>query len=175
MIIKGYFCLFLHKNICCGYSLESLRGDSNEYPQHMFLWRYWWKLSFNYHQIPSLSAVLWSTCYTVCPDLLECLFKFLGSLLSLRYFLPLQLPVWIFQGGEGRKCENLTGKGRFTCTIWLGAVEQIRWGCLMIIKGRFSVILYKNICWGYSLESHLQGDLIEYSQHMFLWRNMENP
>ena len=27
-------------NICCGYSLELPRqGDSNEYPQHMFLWR----------------------------------------------------------------------------------------------------------------------------------------
>ena len=32
--------LFLDRNICCGYSLESpRRGDSNEYPQHMFLWR----------------------------------------------------------------------------------------------------------------------------------------
>ena len=31
--------LWIHKNICCGYSLESpWRGDSNEYPQHMFLW-----------------------------------------------------------------------------------------------------------------------------------------
>ena len=30
----------LHKNICYGYSLESpQRGNSNEYPQHMFLWR----------------------------------------------------------------------------------------------------------------------------------------
>ena len=29
--------LFLHKNICCGYSLEApRRGASNEYPQHMF-------------------------------------------------------------------------------------------------------------------------------------------
>ena len=40
MIIKQWLCLILHKNICCGYSLESPRqGDSNEYPQHMFLWR----------------------------------------------------------------------------------------------------------------------------------------
>ena len=32
--------LFLHKNICCGYSLEVPHwGTSNEYPQHMFLWR----------------------------------------------------------------------------------------------------------------------------------------
>ena len=34
------FFLFLHENICCGYSLEvPPRGASNEYPQHMFLWR----------------------------------------------------------------------------------------------------------------------------------------
>ena len=32
--------LFLHKNICCGYSLEVPQGGaSNEYPQHMFSWR----------------------------------------------------------------------------------------------------------------------------------------
>ena len=32
--------LFLHENICCGYSLEAARrGTSNEYHQHMFLWR----------------------------------------------------------------------------------------------------------------------------------------
>ena len=40
VIIKGLFCLFFHKNIYCGYSLESpCRGDSNVYPQYMFLWR----------------------------------------------------------------------------------------------------------------------------------------
>ena len=34
------FFLFLHKNICCGYSLEVPRqGTSKEYLQHMFLWR----------------------------------------------------------------------------------------------------------------------------------------
>ena len=34
------FFLFLHKNICCGYSLEAPHwGTSNEYPQHMFSWR----------------------------------------------------------------------------------------------------------------------------------------
>ena len=32
--------LFLYKNICCGYSLEVPHwGASNEYPQHIFLWR----------------------------------------------------------------------------------------------------------------------------------------
>ena len=41
MTIMGYFFLFLHKNLCCGYSLESpWRSESNEYPQHIFfLWR----------------------------------------------------------------------------------------------------------------------------------------
>ena len=32
--------LFLHENVCCGYSLEAPHwGTSNEYPQHMFSWR----------------------------------------------------------------------------------------------------------------------------------------
>ena len=36
----GIIFLFLRKNICCGYSLEVPRwGASNEYPQHMLLWR----------------------------------------------------------------------------------------------------------------------------------------
>ena len=40
MIILDFFFLFLHKTICCGYSLEApRRGASNEYPQHMVLWR----------------------------------------------------------------------------------------------------------------------------------------
>ena len=40
-IIKVWiFFLFIHKNICCGYSLETpQRGASNEYLQHMFSWR----------------------------------------------------------------------------------------------------------------------------------------
>ena len=34
------FFLFLHENICCGYPLEvPCWGASNDYPQHMFLWR----------------------------------------------------------------------------------------------------------------------------------------
>ena len=34
------FLLFLHENICCGYSVEvPHRGTSNEYSQHMFSWR----------------------------------------------------------------------------------------------------------------------------------------
>ena len=50
MIIEGYFSSVLHKSLCCGYSLEWPRqGDSNEYPQHTFLWRN----KQNYPQIPS--------------------------------------------------------------------------------------------------------------------------
>ena len=45
------FFLFLHENICCGYSLETPRwGASNEYPQHTFSWRN----KKNIYQIPSL-------------------------------------------------------------------------------------------------------------------------
>ena len=38
--IQIIFILFLHENICCGYSLEVPPwGASSEYPQHMFSWR----------------------------------------------------------------------------------------------------------------------------------------
>ena len=37
VIILG-FSPFLHKNICCGYSLEAPhRGTYNEWPQHVFM------------------------------------------------------------------------------------------------------------------------------------------
>ena len=52
VIIKGQFCLFLHKK----YSLElPCRGDSNEYSQHMFYGELT-KIIPNYHQIPFLSV-----------------------------------------------------------------------------------------------------------------------
>ena len=35
--IHVIFFLFIHKNVCCGYSLEvPHRGTSNEFPQDMF-------------------------------------------------------------------------------------------------------------------------------------------
>ena len=38
--LKIVFFLFLHKKICCGYSLEvPWWGASNKYPQHIFSWR----------------------------------------------------------------------------------------------------------------------------------------
>ena len=60
----NFFSIFVHKT--CGYSLKSPRryswelpqqGDSNEYPQHLFLWRTR-KLLLNYHLIPTLSVSL---------------------------------------------------------------------------------------------------------------------
>ena len=30
---------FLHKNICCGYSLEAPCSGPSNYPQYMYLWR----------------------------------------------------------------------------------------------------------------------------------------
>ena len=46
-------------NICCGYLLESpCRGNSNEYPQHFFFMESWQKLSFSYHEIPTVSVLL---------------------------------------------------------------------------------------------------------------------
>ena len=39
-VVGTAFMSTCHKDIFCGYSLElACRGDSNEYPQHMFLWR----------------------------------------------------------------------------------------------------------------------------------------
>ena len=47
-----YFFLFLDKNICCGYSLETPRWCAfNEYNQHMLCKENWRKFSNNYHQI----------------------------------------------------------------------------------------------------------------------------
>ena len=55
MIIKGQFCLFLHKNICCGYSLvEAILMSIH----NMFLWR----TDKNY---PSTRA---GVCKTLCPQ-----------------------------------------------------------------------------------------------------------
>ena len=36
IIIFGYFFLFLHKNICCGYSVEAPCQGASEYPPHLY-------------------------------------------------------------------------------------------------------------------------------------------
>ena len=57
MIIKGSFCLFLHKNLCCGCSLEwPCQGDSNEHHNIGFyedLTKIIFELSSNTHLISS--------------------------------------------------------------------------------------------------------------------------
>ena len=47
--------LFLHKYVCCGYSLEvPCRGASNEHPQHMFSW---WNKKHVYPDIPTFQEI----------------------------------------------------------------------------------------------------------------------
>ena len=83
VIIKGQFCLFLHKTICCGYSLESpCRGDSNEYPQYMFLWR----IDENYPSIVikyPLYLVFWNRYIRV---LSVCVYRLDMRLISLTWY-----------------------------------------------------------------------------------------
>ena len=50
MIIKGQFCLFLQKILCCGVC----QGDSNEHPQNRFLW----KIDKNIFQLSSY-VIFW--------------------------------------------------------------------------------------------------------------------
>ena len=64
------FFLFLHKNICCWYSLEAPRwGTSNEYPQHMF---FLWRNQKNIFLIPCLiwsyDKPLWQNSYANSAD-----------------------------------------------------------------------------------------------------------
>ena len=66
------FFLFIHKPICCGYSLEVPRwGTSNEYWQHLVLWKkkkyintFWWEM-----------RLIWS--HNTYPKFWTCLFYYL--------------------------------------------------------------------------------------------------
>ena len=62
MITDGQFSAILHKNTCCEYSLESSRqGDSNEYPQHIFLLR-------NMKNYPSIIIKYPPYLFFCCPE-----------------------------------------------------------------------------------------------------------
>ena len=66
------FFLFLHKNICCGCSLEVPQwGASNEYPQHMFSWRNKKDITiFRMKKAPNICWYDWlhdCTCWSHCP------------------------------------------------------------------------------------------------------------
>ena len=51
VIIMVYLFLFLHENLCCGYSLEAPQQKASyEYPQHVFMGNRG-KLSQNYHKM----------------------------------------------------------------------------------------------------------------------------
>ena len=93
MMIKRSFSSILHKNICCGYSLESpQRGDSNEHPQHMFygeMWKIISKSSCNTHLncfsgvSERLTAVVWSELNSQCVSVS---YKTTGHPSSIRSF-----------------------------------------------------------------------------------------
>ena len=73
------FFLFLHKNICYGYSLEARQsGTSNEYPQHMFSWRN----KKNEFWILPLTSDL-----TLCTDTIMCSTKLACEKLLWYFFL----------------------------------------------------------------------------------------
>ena len=57
MIILKYCFLLLHKNIYCVYSLSA----SNEYPQHMYLWR----TRENYPIIITISNIVYYNKYNI--------------------------------------------------------------------------------------------------------------
>ena len=84
------FFLLLHKNICCGYSLEAPQwGVSNEYQQHMFSWRNKKKISV----IFSWKKCLWKTpqaCYLLISSSALLWFNLYHSKLIQMFFL---LPV----------------------------------------------------------------------------------
>ena len=65
------FFLFLHENLCSGYSLEApQRGASNEYPQRMFSWRNKKDISiFQMKKVPYLLLCVCATDYAMEPDL----------------------------------------------------------------------------------------------------------
>ena len=84
MIIIGQFFLFLHKNICCGYSLEvPHQGASNEYPQHMF----YGELTYvvDTHKKHLTKALLMST-HNIC---------FYGELEKIIIYSSLTIPVCV--------------------------------------------------------------------------------
>ena len=87
---SGYqiFFLFLHENICCGYSLEApCRGTSNEYPQHAFSWRN--KKNINrFGLIKSSYQELWSQVLALLPNAEHQVKEEIPILKSLEYNLP---------------------------------------------------------------------------------------
>ena len=71
-------------------------------------------------------------------------------------------------------CHDVTQITSNSSNVCGGINQWNRWGgYLMIIEG-VSSVLHKNLCCGYSIESHCRGDSNDYPQHRFLWRNKQN-
>ena len=59
MIIKGYICLFIHKDLCCVYSLESPRCEAILMSTHNIgFYEVLTKIIIKYHQLCALSPLL---------------------------------------------------------------------------------------------------------------------
>ena len=73
--------LFLYKSLCCGYSLKAYRqGPSDEYPEHMFLWKNKNTDTFRLKKkVPFLEL---SAYMQICKMYQEVLFCFLFSIKS---------------------------------------------------------------------------------------------
>ena len=100
-----------------------------------------WSVSCNYER--QRYEALW------CGSQFPSLAKWVGHSMTLSdYFSLLVEPDQVLPASEDKEHRKRLG------------------GHLMIIKGKFSTVLHKNMCCGYSLESPQQGDSNEYQQHM---------
>ena len=137
--------LFLHENICCGYSLEApWQGASNEYPQHMFSWGN----KKNIMWIPPLicSYVKYSWKYWFSED---------GHHMK-------GTRVHFSSAGIS---ENENNNKPLDLVI---ATDKRRYHII------FFLFLDEYICCGYSLEGPCRGASNEYAQHKFLLRNKKD-
>ena len=115
--------LFLHKNICCGYSLEApLRGASNEYPQHMFLWN-----KKNIYLIPSYLGLQMSLSihrfWSLCTFCIAKVAKFLHADNKADQTAMMRRPICVSVGSEGTFSHNAVhifrgNIGKRSCVKW---------------------------------------------------------
>ena len=131
-VLCRIFSLFLHENVCCGYSLEApWQGASNDYPQHIFLWR-------NKKTITIFQAredkhhLMWSWMQVMQDNILlifswkyfvgNLLVSTLGNILSWRFdheiFLTVILSLPLVQEGQ------LSVSGKRMCTILVNCLED---------------------------------------------------
>ena len=175
---NGYqvtFFLFLHKNICCGYSLEAPhRGTSNEYP-HIFLWRN--KKNINTFGLKKKKTSYQKLCNTSSIHQPRILAMWIssssGCFTRYLYASTTNKPLFFFPCGTlyWSTWKN-TSKEIFQAKYFSIATDKALFSSKkMLISFLF---LHKNIGCGYSLEAPHWGASNEYPQPMFSWRNKIN-